>query len=128
MRRVYPIMDLRMPTLPIAKLVFWVCCALVLSGAIPDSSAADLLNTQSRKAHVLRVAGAQLPVRNDVQKNLEAITRAIEFAAREKADVFVTPEGSLSGYSQFQRSRHGAGDGDGCPACAPGEGGRRAAA
>ena len=51
------------------------------------------------------------PVRNDVQKNLEAITRAIEFAAREKADVFVTPEGSLSGYSQFQRSRHGAGDG-----------------
>jgi len=84
-----------MPTLPIAKLVFWVCCALVLSGAIPDSSAADLLNTQSRKAHVLRVAGAQLPVRNDVQKNLEAITRAIEFAAREKADVLVTPEGSL---------------------------------
>jgi len=48
---------------------------------------------------VLRVAGAQLPVRNDVQKNLEAITRAIEFAAREKADVLVTPEGSLSGYT-----------------------------
>jgi predicted amidohydrolase len=92
-------MDLRMPTLPIAKRVSWVCCALVLSGAIPDSSAADLPNTQSRKAHVLRVAGAQLPVRNDVQKNLEAITRAIEFAAREKADVLVTPEGSLSGYT-----------------------------
>ncbi len=88
-----------MPTLPIAKLVFRGCCALVLSGTIPDSSAADLLNTQSRKAHVLRVAGAQLPVRNDVQKNLEAITRAIEFAAREKAEVLVTPEGSLSGYT-----------------------------
>ena len=83
-RRVNPIMDLRMPTLPVAKLVFWVCCALVLSGAIPDSSAADLLNTQSRKAHVLRVAGAQLPVRNDVQKNLEAITlnSAVDLTAK----------------------------------------------
>ena len=88
-----------MRTLPIAKLVFRVCCALVLSGAIPDSSAADFLNTQSRKAHVLWVAGAQLPVRKDVQKNPEAITRAIEFAAREKADVLVTPEGSLSSYT-----------------------------
>ncbi|MEI6782138.1 MAG: nitrilase-related carbon-nitrogen hydrolase [Verrucomicrobiota bacterium] len=58
-----------------------------------------MLNTQSRKAHVLRVAGAQLPVRNDVQKNLGAITRASELAAREKADVLVTPEGSLSGYT-----------------------------
>jgi len=75
-------MDLRMRTLLIAKLVFWVCCALVLSGAIPDSSAADLLNTQSRKAYVLRVAGAQLSVRNDVQKNLEAITRASEGTRR----------------------------------------------
>jgi len=58
-----------------------------------------LLNTQSRKAHVLREAGAQLPVRNDVQKNLGAITRASELAAREKADVLATPEGSLSGYT-----------------------------
>ena len=42
------------------------------------------LNTQSRKAHVLRVAGAQLPVRNDVQKNLEAITlnSAVDLTAK----------------------------------------------
>lgn len=47
----------------------------------------------------LRVAGAQIPVLTDVSKNVEAICRALEFAAREKADVLVTPEGSLSGYT-----------------------------
>jgi predicted amidohydrolase len=47
----------------------------------------------------LRVAGAQIPVTRNVEKNVEAITRAIDFAAREKADVLVTPEGSLSGYT-----------------------------
>jgi predicted amidohydrolase len=46
----------------------------------------------------LRVAGAQIPVSRDVRKNVEAISRAIEYAKREKADVLVTPEGSLSGY------------------------------
>lgn len=46
----------------------------------------------------LRVAGAQIPVTRDVRKNLETISRAIDFAAREKADILVTPEGSLSGY------------------------------
>jgi hypothetical protein len=80
-------------------------CVLLLAGAISSGSAADtrlaagLIGTNGRQASALRVAGAQLPVRNDVQKNLEAITRAIEFAAREKADVLVTPEGSLSGYT-----------------------------
>lgn len=47
----------------------------------------------------IRVAGAQIPVSRDVQANVQAITRAIAFAAREKADVLVTPEGSLSGYT-----------------------------
>jgi predicted amidohydrolase len=47
----------------------------------------------------IRVAGAQIPVTRDVRKNVETLTRAIEYAAREKADVLVTPEGSLSGYS-----------------------------
>jgi predicted amidohydrolase len=47
----------------------------------------------------IRVAGAQIPVGRDVAVNIEALTRAIEFAAREKADVLVTPEGSLSGYT-----------------------------
>jgi predicted amidohydrolase len=47
----------------------------------------------------LRVAGAQIPVSSDASRNVEVISRALEFAAREKADVLVTPEGSLSGYT-----------------------------
>ncbi len=49
----------------------------------------------------LRVAGAQLPVGRDLRKNVEAISRSIEVAGREKADVLVTPEGSLSGYTHL---------------------------
>lgn len=47
----------------------------------------------------LRIAGAQLHVTTDIDANVAAITRALEFARREKADVLVTPEGSLSGYT-----------------------------
>jgi predicted amidohydrolase len=47
----------------------------------------------------LRVAGAQIPVGRDVRQNLEVLTRAIQFAAREQAEVLLTPEGSLSGYT-----------------------------
>jgi predicted amidohydrolase len=46
----------------------------------------------------LRVAGAQIPVTNDVDSNVAAISRAIAFARDEKADILLTPEGSLSGY------------------------------
>lgn len=55
-------------------------------------------NADSASKVSLRVAGAQIPVTRDVQKNVEPLTRAIEFAKKEKADVLVTPEGSLSGY------------------------------
>lgn len=48
----------------------------------------------------IRVAGAQIPVTNEIPKNVDAILRGIEYAAREKADVLVTPEGSLSGYTR----------------------------
>lgn len=47
----------------------------------------------------LRIAGAQIPVTRDIQANTQAILRALEFAIREKADVLLTPEGSLSGYT-----------------------------
>ena len=47
----------------------------------------------------LRVAGAQIHVTTDISANVAAITRALDFAQREKADVLVTPEGSLSGYT-----------------------------
>ncbi len=47
----------------------------------------------------LRVAGAQMAVRGDISANAETIRRAIHFAGLEGADVLVTPEGSLSGYT-----------------------------
>ncbi|MBN1138811.1 MAG: carbon-nitrogen hydrolase family protein [Anaerolineae bacterium] len=47
----------------------------------------------------IRVAGAQLPVSDDVQSNVQAIGRALRFAIREHADILLTPEGSLSGYT-----------------------------
>ncbi len=48
---------------------------------------------------MLRVAGAQIPVTGDVQSNVAAIRRAIAFAVEQGADVLLTPEGSLSGYT-----------------------------
>jgi len=47
----------------------------------------------------LRVAGAQMPVTRHVGRNLQAIMRAIDFAADEGAAILLTPEGSLSGYT-----------------------------
>jgi len=90
--------------LVIAKLVVFIGYGFFLAEAINSGEAGDIgpavgqTNADAPAPRTLRVAGAQLPVRNDVQKNLEAINRAIEFAAREKADVLLTPEGSLSGY------------------------------
>ena len=52
----------------------------------------------------LTVAGAQIPVTTNIQRNAEAIVRGIEFAADRKADILITPEGSLSGYTpEFDR-------------------------
>ena len=47
----------------------------------------------------IRVAGAQIPVTLDLESNVRALTRAIDYAAQERADVLLTPEGSLSGYT-----------------------------
>ncbi|MCS6830683.1 MAG: carbon-nitrogen hydrolase family protein [Armatimonadota bacterium] len=47
----------------------------------------------------LRVVGAQIPVTMDIESNLAAIRRAIGYAAEQGADVLLTPEGSLSGYT-----------------------------
>jgi predicted amidohydrolase len=47
----------------------------------------------------LRVAGAQLPVTNDIDANVAAISRAIQTAQQGGADILLTPEGSLSGYT-----------------------------
>jgi predicted amidohydrolase len=48
---------------------------------------------------LLHIAGAQIPVTRDIAANAEALGRAIAYAKRVGADVLLTPEGSLSGYT-----------------------------
>lgn len=47
----------------------------------------------------LRIAIAQIPVVLDIQSNAAAIRRAVDCAVKEGADMLLTPEGSLSGYT-----------------------------
>ena len=47
----------------------------------------------------LRVATAQIPVFNSISENSATIHRALEVAIKERADILLTPEGSLSGYT-----------------------------
>ena len=45
-----------------------------------------------------RVAGAQIPVSTNIQKNKQEILKAIDWAKENKVDHLLTPEGSLSGW------------------------------
>ncbi len=47
----------------------------------------------------LRVAGAKLTVSTDIAENTRKLCEAIEVAASSHADILLTPEGSLSGYT-----------------------------
>jgi predicted amidohydrolase len=46
----------------------------------------------------IRVAGLQMPVRSEIRRNADRICEAVERAARARAEILLTPEGSLSGY------------------------------
>ncbi len=72
-----------------------------------ESEAATANGASSvKEAHRLRVATAQISVTRDIATNVKNINRAIGQAAAEKADVLLTPEGSLSGYThQFDQSQ-----------------------
>ena len=47
----------------------------------------------------LHIAGAQIPVSRNIEENIATIGRAIEFAQSVGADILLTSEGSLSGYT-----------------------------
>jgi len=53
----------------------------------------------NQKRRAIRVAGMQMAVTRDVERNGSVILAAIEQAASGEADVLLTPEGSLSGYT-----------------------------
>ncbi len=46
----------------------------------------------------IRVAGAQIPVSTNIQKNKEELFKAIDWAKENEVDHLLTPEGSLSGW------------------------------
>ena len=47
---------------------------------------------------MIRIAGAQIPVTNNMSKNFNHIKTAIDWANKNSVDFLLTPEGSLSGY------------------------------
>ena len=47
----------------------------------------------------MRIALAQMAVVSDVSENVGTLHRAVRFAIDQRADVLLTPEGSLSGYT-----------------------------
>ena len=46
----------------------------------------------------IKVALAQIPVVEDIAHNLRELEAAVDYAGDEKANILLTPEGSLSGY------------------------------
>lgn len=54
----------------------------------------------------IKVAAAQMDVTGDVDANVGVISRAIEFAIQEGADILLTPEGSVSGYTTDFDAKH----------------------
>jgi predicted amidohydrolase len=46
----------------------------------------------------IRVAGAQIPVGTNIQKNKQEILKALDWAKENEVDHLLTPEGSLSGW------------------------------
>lgn len=76
--------------------------ALVTSGFNSDPGIRhDAKNNQDdegiRKS--IKVAGVKALVSNDIKLNIVALKNAIDYAQQEEADILLTPEGSLSGYS-----------------------------
>ncbi|MGV8095006.1 MAG: carbon-nitrogen hydrolase family protein [Mangrovibacterium sp.] len=60
--------------------------------------------TNDPNKKILKVAGLQMEVTTNIQRNKERILAGIKEAANGKADFLITPEGSLSGYhSQFDQ-------------------------
>jgi predicted amidohydrolase len=76
----------------------------VLSVSILVSSSVDAADESHPSQHSLRVAIAQIPVTRDIDANRKIIERSIDRAVEQKAEILLTPEGSLSGYTpQFDQ-------------------------
>jgi len=57
------------------------------------------IQTNGKSIMNVKVALAQIPVTDNIGQNLQELKTAVEYAADEKANILLTPEGSLSGYN-----------------------------
>lgn len=79
-------------------------CLLLYLLLSPLTTILLLAQTGNDKSHI-QLSGLQMNVTNDISKNKERIVSGIQKAALEGADFLVTPEGSLSGYTDnFNRN------------------------
>ncbi len=60
---------------------------------------ASMITNKNTAEKSIRVAGAKLAVSDNIDTNIIAIKKAIDFALKNEADILLTPEGSLSGYT-----------------------------
>jgi predicted amidohydrolase len=75
----------------------------VLAVTVVVAARVDISTTHA--ADTLTVAAAQLPVSRDIATNAATIERAMDTAIAAGADILLTPEGSLSGYThEFDQS------------------------
>ena len=71
----------------------FIAITILFCAFVPVSHSNDQQNRS------LRIAKAQIPVSNSISDNSDTIHRALEVAIKEGADILLTPEGSLSGYT-----------------------------
>lgn len=85
--------------------VLSICAGRTAVGAAEGNRNENLPRPQQAPRQI-RVAVAQIPVTRDIAANVATIGRAMDRAIAEKADVLLTPEGSLSGYTpHFDQSQ-----------------------
>ncbi|RLB67235.1 MAG: hypothetical protein DRH08_04190 [Deltaproteobacteria bacterium] len=65
----------------------------------PGNAHALMIEDIDGTERTLRIAGAKLAVSDNIDTNIASIKKAIDFAREEGADILLTPEGSLSGYT-----------------------------
>jgi predicted amidohydrolase len=82
----------------VAGIIFLMTIAML---PIDNSYAKKDSSQPESEKKTLKVAGAKLPVTKDIDLNIAEIKKAIDFAKVNSADILITPEGSLSGYTDI---------------------------
>jgi predicted amidohydrolase len=100
---------MRIQMKPVCNQTFGSLAVVLFVVAISAFIAKDAIGYPSARAeeekqNSIRIAGVKTVVTNEISVNVEALKQAVDFAEKEKADILLTPEGSLSGYrSDFNR-------------------------